>query len=62
MSAGVMFPITVWLILPSPFLSLKIFAILVALLLIWTHRSNIRRIIRGEESHASDLFKKKKSS
>jgi glycerol-3-phosphate acyltransferase PlsY len=59
MSAGVMFPVTVWFIMPSPWLSLKIFAIGVALLLIWTHRSNIRRIMRGEESKASDLFKKK---
>ncbi len=59
MSAGVMFPVSVWLILPSPWLSLKIFAILVALLLLWTHRSNIRRIMKGEESKASDLFKKK---
>ncbi len=60
MIAGAMFPVTVWLILPSPWLSLRIFAILVALLLIWTHRSNIRRIMRGEESRASDLIKKKK--
>ncbi len=60
MIAGAMFPVSVWLILPSPWLSLRIFAILVALLLIWTHRSNIRRIIRGEESRASDLIKKKK--
>ena len=60
MSAGVMFPVTVWFIMPSPWLSLKVFSIMVALLLIWTHRSNIRRILRGEESKASDLFKKKK--
>jgi glycerol-3-phosphate acyltransferase PlsY len=59
MSAGAMFPVSVWLIFPSPWLSLKVFAILVALLLLWTHRSNIGRIIRGEESKASDLFKKK---
>jgi glycerol-3-phosphate acyltransferase PlsY len=59
MSAGAMFPVSVWLILPSPWLSLKVFAVAVALLLIWTHRSNIRRIIRGEESKASDLFRKK---
>ncbi len=60
MIAGAMFPVTVWFILPSPYLSLRIFAIFVALLLIWTHRSNIRRIIRGEESRASDLIRKKK--
>ncbi len=59
-SAGIMFPISVTFILKTQYTSLIIFSILVALLLIYTHRSNIKRIIRGEESRASDLFKKKK--
>ncbi len=62
MIAGAMFPVTVWFILPSPYLSLRIFGIFVALLLIWTHRSNIRRIARGEESRASDLIRKKRKT
>ena len=58
-SAGIMFPISVTFILKTQYPSLIIFSILVTLLLIYTHRSNIKRIIRGEESRARDLFRKK---
>ena len=61
--AGIMFPVSVIFFFKTkyPYHSLEIFSILIALLLIYTHRSNIKRIIRGEESHASDLMKKKKT-
>ncbi len=61
--AGAMFPVSVFFIFKTryPYPSLEVFSVLIALLLIYTHRSNIRRIFRGEESHASDLIKKKKA-
>ncbi len=59
MSAGVMFPISVIFIFRTTYVSLIIFSILIALLLIYTHRTNIKRILHGEESKAIDLFHKK---
>lgn len=59
MSAGVMFPVSVIFIFKTPYLSLRVFSILIALLLLYTHRSNIRRILHGKESKATDLLHKK---
>jgi len=59
MSAGLMFPVSVILIFKTSYLSLTIFSILIALLLVYTHRQNIRRILYHEESKASQLLHRK---
>ncbi len=61
MMGGIMFPVSVLFFFRDryPYHSLAIFSVLIALLLIYTHRSNIKRIIRGEESRAIDLVRKK---
>lgn len=60
MVAGLSFPVWVILVYNSPYLSLGIFSIVAAILLILTHRSNILRLIAGKESKASFLFRKKR--
>ncbi len=55
MSAGVAFPIFLLLFFNTPSVFFKVFSILVALALIYTHRKNISRLLKGEESK---LFKK----
>lgn len=59
MLAGISFPIWIVFIFSTDFLSLKIFSVLVALLLIITHKSNIKRLIKGEENRADFLFTRK---
>ncbi|MFC2129702.1 glycerol-3-phosphate 1-O-acyltransferase PlsY [Bacteroidota bacterium] len=58
-SAGISFPAWVILIYHSQYLSLWIFSGVAASLLIYTHRTNIKRLIKGEEKVASFLFRKK---
>jgi glycerol-3-phosphate acyltransferase PlsY len=60
MAAGLSFPVWVILVYNSPYMSLAFFSIVAAILLIMTHRSNLFRLIAGEESKASFLFRKKK--
>lgn len=55
MSAGVAFPILLLLFFNTPSVFFKIFSILVAIALIYTHRKNISRLLKGEETK---LFKK----
>jgi glycerol-3-phosphate acyltransferase PlsY len=50
MSAGLAFPIFLLLVFGTPSLVFKIFSILVAIALLVTHRKNIGRVLRGEES------------
>lgn len=59
-SAGISFPVWVILVFRSPYFSLWIFSIVATILLIITHRKNIRRLKQGQENKASFLFKKKK--
>jgi acyl phosphate:glycerol-3-phosphate acyltransferase len=59
MAAGLSFPVWVILIYNSDYLSLGVFSIVAAILLILTHRANIVRLIAGKESKASFLFRKK---
>ena len=47
--AAISFPLMVILVFDNAYYSLRIFSVLVALLIILTHRANIRRLIRGEE-------------
>lgn len=50
MTAGVMFPVYLVLVFGETYLPLIIFACVVAVVLIITHRKNIRRLINGTES------------
>lgn len=50
MTAGLSFPLFLFLLFNTPSLLFKIFAIIVATALIVTHRKNIGRIWRGEEN------------
>jgi acyl phosphate:glycerol-3-phosphate acyltransferase len=50
MSAGVAFPLLLFLFYDTPSAFFKIFSIVVAVALIFTHRKNISRLIKGEES------------
>jgi len=57
--AGIFFPVIVIILLKTTITSLIIFSIIVAVLLIFTHRENIGRLIRKEESKVK--FPKRKS-
>jgi len=50
MSAGVAFPVFLFLFFDTPSVFFKVFSVAVATALIFTHRKNISRLIRGEES------------
>lgn len=60
MAAGLSFPVWVILVYNTDYLSIGIFSIVGAMLLILTHRANILRLIAGKESKASFLFSKKR--
>lgn len=60
MSAGLAFPILLFFIFDTPSMVLKIFSIIVAIALIVTHRKNIGRLLRGEESKLIKFGSKKK--
>jgi acyl phosphate:glycerol-3-phosphate acyltransferase len=55
MIAGLAFPVFLIIFFNTPSVFLKIFSVLVAVALIITHRKNISRLLKGEESK---LFKK----
>lgn len=59
MSAGIAFPVLLFLVFQNQSVIFKIFSILVAVVLIITHRKNIGRLLRGEESKLIRLGKKK---
>ena len=59
MLAGISFPLWIIIVFGTDFLSLKIFSIVVAILLIFTHKTNIKRLLRGEENKAGFLFGKR---
>jgi glycerol-3-phosphate acyltransferase PlsY len=59
MAAGISFPLFLFLFFDSPSTLFKIFAVLVGLTLLITHRENIRRIWRGEETKLLKFGKKK---
>jgi glycerol-3-phosphate acyltransferase PlsY len=50
MTAGVMFPVYAWFVFGERSRTLIVFACVVALLLIFTHRKNIGRLLAGTES------------
>jgi glycerol-3-phosphate acyltransferase PlsY len=62
MSAGVAFPFFLFLFFDTPSMFLKIFSIIVAVALIFTHRKNISRLLKGEESKLIRKGKKEKEN
>lgn len=50
MSGGVAFPVLLFLFFDTPSVIFKIFSVCVAVALLVTHRKNISRLLRGEES------------
>jgi acyl phosphate:glycerol-3-phosphate acyltransferase len=62
MAAGLAFPIFLLTIFETPSLVFKIFSIFVAIALLITHRKNIVRLLKGEESRLFKLGKKEKQS
>jgi glycerol-3-phosphate acyltransferase PlsY len=62
MSAGVAFPLFLILLFNTPSIFLKIFSVVVAFAIIITHRKNIGRLLRGEESKLIRKSKKKKDA
>ena len=62
MSAGLAFPIFLFLFFDTPSIIYKTFSIFVAIALLVTHRKNIGRLRRGEEAKLIRIGKKKKLS
>jgi glycerol-3-phosphate acyltransferase PlsY len=58
MSAGIAFPVLLFIIFDTPSLIFKIFSIFIAIALLITHRKNIGRLFRGEEKKLINLRKK----
>jgi glycerol-3-phosphate acyltransferase PlsY len=59
MSAGIAFPILLFVLFDTPSLIFRIFSIFVAIALLITHKNNIKRLIKGEEKK---LFGKKQNT
>lgn len=55
LTAVISYPIWIFWVFPTEYLSVRIFSIVVLALVLITHRSNIRRLVRGEEK---GLFRK----
>lgn len=55
MSAGISFPLLLFLLFDTPSVFFRIFSFVVALALIITHRKNISRLLKGEETR---IFKR----
>ncbi len=60
MTAGIAFPVFLFLFFDTPSIIFKIFSILVSIALLVTHRENIGRLMRGEESKLIKSGKKSK--
>ena len=59
MSAGIAFPVLLFLFFDTPSVIFKIFSVFVAIALLLTHRKNIGRLIKGEESRLIKPGRKK---
>lgn len=59
MIAGFSFPIMVIFVFKTTITSLVIFSLCVAIMLLLTHQKNLQRLLKGEESKATFLMKKK---
>jgi acyl phosphate:glycerol-3-phosphate acyltransferase len=58
-SAGIAFPVLLFVLFDTPSIVFKIFSVFVAFALLITHRKNIRRLLRGEESKLFNIGRKK---
>jgi acyl phosphate:glycerol-3-phosphate acyltransferase len=58
-SAGIAFPVLLLIFFDTPSLIFKIFSVFVAFALLITHRKNIRRLMKGEESKLFNIGRKK---
>jgi glycerol-3-phosphate acyltransferase PlsY len=61
MSAGIAFPILLFTVFDTHSMIFKIFSVIIAVALIITHRKNIGRLLRGEESKLITLKRKKQN-
>jgi glycerol-3-phosphate acyltransferase PlsY len=59
MSAGIAFPVFLFLLFDTPSIYFKIFSLVVAVAILITHRKNISRLLKGEESKLIRKGKKK---
>lgn len=59
MSAGIAFPVLQFLFFDTPSVIFRIFSVLVAIALLITHRKNIVRLLKGEESRLIKFGRKK---
>lgn len=62
MTAGLAFPVMLFLFFDTPSIVFKIFSVIVALALLLTHRKNIGRLLKGEEKKLNIFGKKEKPS
>jgi glycerol-3-phosphate acyltransferase PlsY len=60
MTAGIAFPLMLFLFYDTPSMIFKIFSVIVAIALVLTHRKNIGRLLRGEEKKLNIFGKKDK--
>jgi glycerol-3-phosphate acyltransferase PlsY len=60
LTGGVAFPLLIIFVYHEPMLSIRVFSIFIALLLIYTHRKNIKRLLNGTEPKT--VFKKKQEA
>lgn len=58
MIAGLSFPVLLFTIFSAPSTFFKVFSIILAIAIIFTHRKNIKRLFRGEESKLIHLKKR----
>jgi len=49
MTAGIAFPVLLFTLFDTPSLIFRIFSVFIAIALIFTHRNNIKRLLKGEE-------------
>jgi glycerol-3-phosphate acyltransferase PlsY len=50
MSAGIAFPVLLFTMFGTHSVIFKIFSVFIAVALVVTHRANIKRLVKGEES------------
>jgi glycerol-3-phosphate acyltransferase PlsY len=58
MSAGIAFPLLLFVLFNTPSVMFKVFSIIVGIALLVTHRKNIGRLLRGEETRLIRVKKK----
>jgi glycerol-3-phosphate acyltransferase PlsY len=58
MTAGIAFPLFLFLLFNTPSVMFKVFSIIVGIALLITHRKNIGRLLRGEEARLIRIKKK----